>query len=151
MKRTITILLIITLLVMSGVVVFATTNPTGEQTNKGTDIFDTTKVNSKSEVEDDEIDSSDIASGGLPEVTIDQASDWAERKGGDIISLLQRIVQPLSTIIFIACAFLTLVGAFGNSQLVGRGIFGMFVSVIMYAVVLYAPELMDFVLAWLKS
>jgi len=92
-----------------------------------------------------------LASSQVPKVTIDQASTWVERKGNDGLGFLQTMVQPFAVIIFIFCAFMTLIGAFGNSQLVGRGILGMFIAVVMYAVVLYAPEILDFILGWLKS
>lgn len=100
----------------------------------------------------DKTDSSGIIiDGQVEKVTIDQAEKWAERKGFELVHLLQKVVQPFAIIIFIVCAFMSLAGAFGNSQLVGRGIFGMFIAVLMYAVVLYAPEIMDSVLGWLTS
>lgn len=87
----------------------------------------------------------------LPSVTIDDAESWIERKGFELIGLLQKFVQPFAIIIFILSAFVSLAGAFGNSQLIGRGILGMFIAVIMYAVVLYAPEILDGILGWLES
>lgn len=123
---------------------------TGGTTNTGS--FTTGVVGENSKLSGDGTKYAGIdADGGIPNVTIEQAEDWAERKGFDIVGLLQTFVQPFSVIIFIICAFMTLIGAFGNSQLVGRGMFGMFIAVLMYAVVLYAPELMDFVLLWLES
>lgn len=100
----------------------------------------------------DKTDSSGIIiDGQVEKVTIDQAEKWAERKGFEVVHLLQKVVQPFAIIIFILSAFMSLAGSFGNSQLVGRGIFGMFIAVIMYAVVLYAPEIMDSVLGWLTT
>ena len=89
--------------------------------------------------------------GGVPNVTMDDTKNWIERKGFDVISLLQKFGQPFSITIFIVCAFIALIGAFGNSQLIGRGILGMVIAILMYAVVLYAPEIMDAGLAWLAS
>lgn len=89
-----------------------------------------------------------IANAGTPDVTIDQASKYFERKGFELVGLLQTIVQPFAVIIFIGCALMALVGAFGNGSLTGKGITGMVIAVILYAVVLYAPELMDFFLTW---
>jgi lipopolysaccharide export LptBFGC system permease protein LptF len=109
-------------------------------------------ITSKSASTADETDSSGIIiDGQVEKVTIDQAEKWAERKGFEVVHLLQKVVQPFAIIIFILSAFMSLAGSFGNSQLVGRGIFGMFIAVIMYAVVLYAPEIMDSVLGWLTT
>lgn len=85
------------------------------------------------------------------QVTIQEAEKWAERKGFELVHLLQKVVQPFAIIIFIISAFMAMAGGFGNSQLVGRGLWGMTIAVIMYAVVLYAPEIMDSVLGWLTS
>lgn len=84
-------------------------------------------------------------------VTIQETEKWAERKGFELVHLLQKVVQPFAIIIFIISAFVAMAGGFGNSQLVGRGLWGMTIAVIMYAVVLYAPEIMDSVLGWLTS
>jgi lipopolysaccharide export LptBFGC system permease protein LptF len=89
--------------------------------------------------------------GGVPKVTITQAEKWAERKGFEVVHLLQKVVQPFAIIIFILSAFMSMFGAFGNSQLVGRGMWGMAIAIIMYAIVLYAPEILDSAMAWLAS
>lgn len=96
-------------------------------------------------------DTGDEMDAGLPNATIDDASNWAERKGFELVGLLQKFVQPFAIIIFIGCAILTLVGAFGNGHLVSRGILGMVISLVMYAVVIYAPEIMDVFLGWINS
>ncbi|HCL4480292.1 TPA: hypothetical protein N2D99_002380 [Clostridium botulinum] len=87
----------------------------------------------------------------LPKVGIDQASNWAERKGQDIVNFLQIVVQPFSVIIFIGCAFITLFGTFGHGGLVAKGIIGMGIAVAMYTAVLFAPELLQFFSRWLAS
>lgn len=87
----------------------------------------------------------------IPNVTINQAEIWAQRKGYDIIGLLQKVVQPFAIIIFILGAFLSLFGALGNSQLVGKGIWVMIIAVLLYAVVLSAPQIMNGVLSFLYS
>lgn len=93
----------------------------------------------------------DLASSQVETVTIGEAEKWAERKGFELVHFLQKVVQPFSIIMFILSAMISLFGSFGNSQLVGRGIWGMLIAVIMYAVVLYAPEIMDSVLGWLAT
>ncbi|WPQ59610.1 hypothetical protein [Paenibacillus polymyxa] len=87
----------------------------------------------------------------LPNVQIDQAEKWVERKGYDVVGVLQTFVQPFAIAIFIVGAILTAVGSLGNSNLIGKGIIAMVIAIVMYAIVLSAPELMDFMNAWLKS
>ena len=86
-----------------------------------------------------------------PEVTIDDASAWVDRKGFELIGFLQKFAQPFAIVMFIFCAFLTLLGAFGNGHLVGKGILGMSITLIVYALILYAPEIHDIFLGWLRS
>lgn len=88
---------------------------------------------------------------GIPNTTIDEASSWVERKGFEVVGFLQRFVQPFAIIIFIGCSILTLLGAFGNGRLVSRGFLGMLISLVMYVVTLYAPEIMDIFLGWVMS
>lgn len=88
---------------------------------------------------------------GLPSVSTNDINDWTERKGFEVIGVLQKFVQPLAIVIFIGCAILTLIGAFGNGKMVSRGLLGMFISLIMYVVVLYAPEIMDVFLGFVRS
>lgn len=87
----------------------------------------------------------------LPNVQIEQAEKFVERKGFEVVGLLQKFIQPFAIAVFIFSAMLSLVGSLGNSTLVGKGIVGMVIAVLMYAIVLSAPELLDFMNAWLKS
>lgn len=102
-------------------------------------------------VEDLEITPENMSTGGIPNVQIEQAKKWVEKKGYQIVDLLQTFVQPFAIVIFILCALLSLLGAFGSSSMVFKGIVGMMIAVIMYAVVLAAPELLDLAIAWLHS
>lgn len=88
---------------------------------------------------------------GLPTVSTDDINDWTERKGFEIIGVLQKFVQPFAIVMFIGCAILTLIGAFGNGKMVSRGLLGMFITLIVYVVVLYAPEIMDVFLGFVRS
>ena len=88
---------------------------------------------------------------GLPVVTIDDASNWMERKGFEVIGFLQKFIQPFAIIVFIFSGIMVLLGSFGNSKSVSQGLWGMFIALIMYVTVLYAPEIMDVFLGWVQS
>lgn len=86
---------------------------------------------------------------GLPNVGISDVNEWTDRKGSEIITAIQRFAQPFTIIIFIGCAILTLIGAFGDSRMISKGIYGMFISVIVYAVIINANTIMDALLNFL--
>lgn len=79
----------------------------------------------------------------IPVVTTDQVNNWVDSKGAEIVSILQRFAQPFSIIMFIFCAFMSLVGAFGNPKLISRGVRGMILAVVVYALVINAPLIVD--------
>jgi hypothetical protein len=87
----------------------------------------------------------------MPKTTIDQAKVWATRKGNDLVSLLQTIVQPLAVIVFIISAFVAMFGVFGHGGVTMKGIIGMAIAVVMYTGVLFAPEIIQFTSGWLAS
>ena len=96
-------------------------------------------------------DEEDYYDTGIPKVTIDDVNSWTDRKGFETIKLLQRFAQPFSIIMFIACAIMALIGAFGNSHLISRGISGMAIVAIVYCIILYAPEILDGFLEFIRS
>ena len=54
-------------------------------------------------------------------------------------------------IIFIIAAFMTLIGCIGKSDMVGKGVWGMVLSVVVYAAVLYAPVILQSFVGWVAS
>lgn len=94
-----------------------------------------------------------IARGGtaIPETESSEVASFIERKGFEVVELLQVFVQPFAIIVFIACAIMSLIGAFGNGHLISRGIIGMLIAATLYVVALYAPEILDSFLSWTTS
>ena len=87
----------------------------------------------------------------MPVVTTDDLLQWAITKGNEIIYLLQVICQPFSIIIFIIASFITLIGAIGKGDLVGKGIFSMIIACVVYAAALYAPVILQTFVGWVAS
>jgi len=85
----------------------------------------------------------------LEDVSIAQATDWADRKGEDATHFLQVGGQWFSIIIFIVSAVMTLFGAIAGK--VSKGLIGIFFSIIMYTGITFAPMLIDFFSQWLAS
>lgn len=97
------------------------------------------------------VNSTDLEKNFMPSVSMDKAKNWANRKGTDVVGLLQTIVQPLAVIVFIISAFISMFGVFGHNGVVLQGIIGMAIAVIMYTGVLFAPEIIQFTSGWLAS
>jgi hypothetical protein len=87
----------------------------------------------------------------LPETSMDEILNWATTKGNEVIYLLQIFCQPFAIIIFIIAAFMTLIGCIGKSDMVGKGVWGMVLSVVVYAAVLYAPVILQAFVGWVAS
>ena len=80
-----------------------------------------------------------------------EVATFIERKGGDIIGLLQRGAKYFAIISFILCGGLMLFGSFGNSKLVSTGLLGICITLAVYATILHAPELMDKFVMWTRT
>jgi len=87
---------------------------------------------------------------GAPNVSVAQVETYVDDKGGDIIGMLQYVGQPILITLFILCALLASIGALGDASLIGKGILGMIICGISYALVMYAPEMVQFIAEWAK-
>lgn len=87
----------------------------------------------------------------LPDVSIDDAVEWGQRKSYEIIHLMQTFVQPICVIAFIISAFLFLFGTVANNNLASQGLMGLFCSAIVYALVMFAPVIVQTFTAWVAS
>lgn len=155
MKRLISLFFVIAIVCSFGSVAFA-------QSDSGQQTFNSQAINGQGYVDNNmkmsntpgqmsNEEANKISNAGIPQVKADEASSWFEKKGFEIVGVLQKIVQPLAVIFFIGGALMTLVGAIGNGKWVGQGLIGMMIALIMYAVVLYAPQILNFFLAWVSE
>lgn len=87
----------------------------------------------------------------LPSVTMDEAINHLEGKVFDVVKLLQVIGKPFCIVAFIICAILTLLGTFGQSGYVMKGLVGMFICAVAYTCILFSPQIVNFFSTWLAS
>ena len=87
----------------------------------------------------------------LPSVTMDDAMNHLEEKVFDVVKLLQVIGKPFCIVAFIICAILTLLGTFGKSGYVMKGLVGMLICAIAYTCILFSPQIVNFLSTWLAS
>lgn len=151
MKKIITILCTMIFVMMLGVVSFAESGTTYKDNSFSTETVNgsTVYTSSANATTTATNVSSSSSTTGIPTVTISQAQNWASSKGNDIVKFLQTAAQPISISIFIICAILALIGALGNGRLVGTGIWGMVISVIVYAFIIYSKDFLTFIISWL--
>lgn len=87
---------------------------------------------------------------GLPTASLDDIQSKAESKMFSLVTLLQTIGKPFFVVCFIISTVITIVGLFGRAG-VWKGVIGMFVSGILYACVMYAPEIVQWIQIWVTS
>lgn len=76
-------------------------------------------------------------------VTIDDAVNWIDKKGAEIIKACQNIAKPICMIMFIGSLAMAGFGIFGNSHLIGRGLFGCLIIALVYGAIEIAPFLLE--------
>ena len=87
---------------------------------------------------------------GLPTASIEDLEAKTEAKMFSLVSLLQTIGKPFFIICFIISTVFTIIGLFGKAG-VWKGVLGMFISGILYACVMYAPEIVQWIQIWAAS
>lgn len=83
-----------------------------------------------------------------PMFTTIQMTDWVLRKGNQTICILQELAYPFCVITFIIASFMTLLGCITKNA--GQGLVGMSMSGICYALILYAPTIVNLVVTYVS-
>lgn len=88
--------------------------------------------------------------GEVPKTTIDEASNWAEEKGYDVVKFFQKVIQPITIVTFII-GIIMCIFSFIIKDGVKTGLTVVIFSVIGYTCVLFANEIVQFFVQWLSS
>ena len=88
--------------------------------------------------------------GGLPTTSVSDAESKIEEKAWNIISLCQTIGKPICIIGFIISAIIALFGALGRRGAM-PGLIGCLIAGVMYVAINYAPEIVNFIQAFIIS
>lgn len=89
--------------------------------------------------------------GEFESVNAVDASNWAKRKGNDLVGFFTTAAQPLAVVIFIISAIMLAVGGMTKGDWFKRGLLGMAISIVMWTAVVFAPELIQFFSEWLAA
>lgn len=87
---------------------------------------------------------------GIPSASLEDLEAKTEAKMFSLVALLQTIGKPFFIICFIISTVFTIIGLFGKAG-VWKGVLGMFISGILYACVMYAPEIVQWIQIWAAS
>ena len=88
--------------------------------------------------------------GGLPTTNVENAESKIEQKAWNIISLCQTVGKPICIIGFIVAAIVALFGAIGRKGPM-PGLIGCLIAGVMYVAINYAPEIVNFIQAFIIS
>lgn len=103
--------------------------------------------NSSKKMDTSKIDGSEY----IPDATIEDANQWVNKKGDDLVGFGSTLASPLSIIGFMIGLFMTLLGGFTRSRVLGKGLLVMAISIVVYVGVVFAPELVQYFSGWLSS
>lgn len=81
----------------------------------------------------------------------DQLEEWINGKAMDIVRIIQLVGQWVSFGVFIICGIKTVIGTFGKSGSVGKGVLGMAISAVAFVGIKYADVLFQWILVFLTN
>ena len=140
LSKRITILFALVFMLLGNVTVFAA--PEGQTSRAAQEKIGFVKTE---ELSKDGIDP------GIPSVSSDAIAAYGERKGGEVIGILQTWGQPILIVSFIVGALMAALGFLFKGATTKAGMAAMFFSALSYCVIMYAPEIMDAFLKWARS
>lgn len=78
--------------------------------------------------------------------TADKADEWINFKASQIIRIIQTVGKWITFIVFVICGIRTVLGVFGKSDKVGKGVFGMILAAVCFVIIQYADIIFEFLL-----
>lgn len=112
-----------------------------------------TDTSTESESYYGDITSPDEALGvaGQDIVTTTDVENWVNRKGGEIINIIELAVRWISVFFFFVSLVFVVIGALGNKRTMVAGFIGMAVCCVIFAVATCGTQIINIVSAWLRS
>ena len=92
-----------------------------------------------------------IGVAGQDVVTTTDVENWVNRKGGEIINIIELAVRWISVFFFFVSLVLVVIGAVGNKRTMVAGFIGMAICCVIFAVATCGTQIMNIVSAWLRS
>lgn len=84
-------------------------------------------------------------------VTTDEVNQWVERKGNDVISIIQTFGKVMAVIGFFASIICIIVGAIGNHRMMTGGFIGMVIAASAYVAITQGKDLINLFSSWVMS
>lgn len=95
-----------------------------------------------------------IREDGSVQMTRTEADDFTsrfEQKGYEIINFLRRISQPLAILAFLIGALMIVAGQITGSRMKNTGMMVLLFTAISYAGIVFAPEILDAFISWIRT
>lgn len=84
-------------------------------------------------------------------VTIEDATNWVDRKGGEVVSFAVHTVKPICVVGIFLCVIMCIAGAVGNKKLLVGGLIGILICAVLFTLVTCWPEVLNAFSSWLMS
>ena len=84
-------------------------------------------------------------------VTTTDVSNWLNRKGGEVVTIVELAVRWISVFFFFVSLVFVVIGSLGNKRTMVAGFIGMAVCCVIFAVATCGPQIMELISSWLRS
>lgn len=84
-------------------------------------------------------------------VTTDQVANWVEKKGNEVIYIVQLVARIITVIWFFISIIFIVIGAIGNHRTMTGGFISLFISACAYVAITYGKELLNLFSSWVMS
>lgn len=88
---------------------------------------------------------------GIPNVTTDDLIERIDRKGNDVVNLMQAAGKWICIVVFIVCIILFIIGLIGNKKMALAAFIGMICAGVAYAGILCGREIVTWIASWAAS
>lgn len=105
---------------------------------------------SNTEAVNDDYDPSKLDNSMVPEVTMDEAMDFVDRKGQDVINIVKKVGSVLCGIFFVISAITAVTGIGSKNGFMG-GVIGMLVTSFAFVFIMYSEKILAFITSWIAS
>ena len=87
------------------------------------------------------------------EVTIDQATEYVEQKGYQLIAAIQKIAKPITLVVMVGCGLMAVISGLGggaNKGGSGSWMWAAVVSALCYTAIVFSPVILDMIVTFMK-
>lgn len=87
------------------------------------------------------------------EVSIDDATDYIEKKGYQLIGAIQKVAKPITLVVMVGCGLMAVISGLGggaNKGGSGSWMWAAVVSALCYTAVVFSPVILDLIVNFMQ-